>query len=344
MRLTPLLSSLAALASLIPGIHAAVVPSQMQGYLFAYFTGNSIDGEKIYLAASRGNNALDWQELNGGKPILSSTKGTRGLRDPFIMRAHTGDKFYLIATDLSIGSGTSWGSSVRQGSRYLEIWESPDLITWSEQRHVLVSPETAGNTWAPEAYWDDALGKYIVFWASSLYSQSADPKHTGTSYHRMMYATTSDFVTFSEAKIWQDTGKARIDSTVLQQGGVYYRFTKDEGSSTGCIDIIEESSTDLTAPVSAWRRVAACIGKGAGTGAVEGPTAFKANPADVNGQKYYLFVDEYNGRGYIPLETQDIANPSWKVSPSYKLPAHPRHGTVLPITADELKRITSHYV
>ena len=37
------------------------------GYAFAYFTGNDIQGEKIYFAASNGNNALDWQELNGGE-------------------------------------------------------------------------------------------------------------------------------------------------------------------------------------------------------------------------------------------------------------------------------------
>ncbi|KAG6038223.1 hypothetical protein E4U41_004416 [Claviceps citrina] len=343
MRLTPLLlSNLAALGGRIPGIQAALDPSQLEGYVFAYFTGNSVEGEKIYLAGSQGNDALKWEELNGGKPILSSTKGTRGLRDPFIMRAHTGDKFYLIATDLSIGSGTSWGDAVRKGSRYLEIWESPDLVSWSAQRHVLVSPETAGNTWAPEAYWDNDLGQYIVFWASSLYGES-DPGHTGSSYHRMMYATTTDFVTFSAPKIWQDTGKSRIDTTILQDGDVYYRFTKDEGDSTGCIDIIEESSTVLTAPVSGWRQIATCIGKKAGTQAIEGPTSFKANPADVNGPKYYLFVDEYGGRGYIPLETADIANPSWKVSPSYKLPTSPRHGTVMPVTAAELSRITSHY-
>ncbi|KAG6000389.1 hypothetical protein E4U21_005494 [Claviceps maximensis] len=342
MRLSPLLSSLVSLGSLIPGIQAAIDPSQLQGYVFAYFTGNTIEGEKIYLAASNGNDALHWNELNGGRPILSSTKGTRGLRDPFIMRAHTGDKFYLIATDLSIGSGTSWGDAVHNGSRYLEIWESPDLINWSAQRHVSVAPETAGNTWAPEAYWDDALGKYIVFWASSLYSEN-DPEHKVNTYHRMLYATTTDFVTFSQAQVWQDTGKARIDSTILQEGNVYYRFTKDEGSSTGCVDIIQESSTNLLAPVSGWRRVATCIGKKAGTSAVEGPTSFKANPADVNGEKFYLFVDEYGGRGYIPLETKDLSNPSWKVSASYELPASPRHGTVMPITAAELSRITSHY-
>jgi hypothetical protein len=314
-----------------------------EGYAFAYFTGSSKAGENIYLAASNGNDALNWVELNGAQPILTSSLGTKGLRDPFIIRSHGGSKFYLLATDLSIGSGTSWDASVRTGSRYLEIWESSDLVSWSAQRHVLVSPATAGNTWAPEAYYDNQLGTYVVFWASSIYAAN-DTKHTGTSYHRMMYATTNDFKTFSAAKVWQDAGTSRIDSTVLEYGGTYYRFTKDEGAVTGCTDIIQESSATLTAQLAAWKPIATCIGKNASTGAVEGPAVFRANPDDVRGGgKFYLFVDEYTGRGYIPLETDDIAKPSWKVASTFKLPASPRHGTVLPITAAELGRISTAY-
>ena len=55
--------------------------AEYEGYMFAYFTGNTVDGEKIRFAASNGNNALDWAELNGGQPVLTSTKGTTGLRD-----------------------------------------------------------------------------------------------------------------------------------------------------------------------------------------------------------------------------------------------------------------------
>jgi beta-xylosidase len=317
-------------------VRQAVQLDPFEGYAFAYFTGNSRAGENIFLAASEGNNALSWTELNNKQPVLTSTQGTKGLRDPFLIRSHEGDVFYLLATDLSIGSGTSWGDAVRKGSLYLEIWESKDLKTWSQQRHVKVSPDNAGNTWAPEAYYDTEIGEYVVFWASSLYAEN-DPNHTGNSYHRMLYVTTRDFVTFSEPVVWQDDGRARIDSTVIKEGDVYFRFTKDEGASgTGCADIIQERSTSLRATLSSWTRVAACIGRNAGTSAVEGPTSFKANPNDVNGQKFYLFVDEYSGRGYIPLETPDIANPSWKVSASYKLPASPRHGTVVPVTAKEL--------
>ncbi|MBO3733056.1 family 43 glycosylhydrolase [Glycomyces niveus] len=317
-------------------VRAAHEQEEYEGYAFAYFTGNSVAGENIHFAASEGNNALAWNELNGGLPVLSSQYGEQGLRDPFIIRSPEGDKFYLIATDLSIGSGTSWDTSQRQGSRYLEVWESHDLVNWSAQRHVLVSPETAGNTWAPEAYYDEGLGAYVVFWASKLYAAN-DPGHTGNTYNRMLYATTRDFVTFSEPQIWQD-GKSRIDSTVTLHDGVYYRFTKDEGAgTTGCSDIIQESSTSLRAPLTEWTMIDSCIGRDAGTSAVEGPSIFQSNPGDVNGGgKHYLFVDEYGGRGYIPLTTDDIATGGWKVASDYDLPASPRHGTVIPVTAAEL--------
>lgn len=311
-----------------------------EGYAFSYFTGNSIAGEKIYFAASRGNNALTWDELNDGQPTLESSQGTLGLRDPFLIRSPEGDRFFLIATDLSIGRNGDWDAAQRHGSQYLEVWESTDLITWSEQRHVKVSPDNAGNTWAPEAYWDESLQQYVVFWASKLYAAD-DPDHTGSAYNRMLYATTRDFVTFSEARIWQDRGESRIDSTVIRENGTYYRFTKDEGGGgTGCSDIIQEKSPTLTAVDlpgdPAWEYMDGCIGRDAGTSAVEGPTVFEANPGDTSGSPYYLFVDEYGGRGYIPLGTDDLEHPDWQVPADYDLPASPRHGTVIPVTAAEL--------
>ncbi|KAF6808952.1 Xylosidase/arabinosidase 2 [Colletotrichum sojae] len=326
---------------LVASVRKAVTLEPFEGYAFSYFTGSSIAGENIFFAASYGNNALQWTELNGGQPTLKSSYGTKGLRDPFLIRSPEGDTFYLIATDLSIGSGTSWGDAVRIGSRYLEVWESNDLKTWSEQRHILVSPPEAGNTWAPEAYYDEELGAYLVFWASSLY-EPQDVNRTGSTYHRMLYATTRDFVTFSETQVWQDAGMSRIDSTVIKSEDTYYRFTKDEGASgTGCSDIIQESSTSIRATLESWTIINSCIGRKAGTSAVEGPTSFKSNPDDVHGEKFYLFVDEYGGRGYIPLETADIGNPDWTVSSSYNLPSSPRHGTVIPVTSAELAALTA---
>src|SRR6476620_3725425 len=104
----------------------------LEGYAFAYFTGEgSADGEQVYMAGSRGNDPLHWDELGGGRPVLTSSEGEQGVRDPFIMRSPEGDRFYLIATDLKIYGNGDWDRSQRTGSRAIEVWESTDLVNWS---------------------------------------------------------------------------------------------------------------------------------------------------------------------------------------------------------------------
>ena len=316
--------------------------SKYAGYLFAYFTGEgTANGEQIRYALSRGNDPLHWRELNAGKPVLTSTTGEKGLRDPFVIRSPKGDKFYLIATDLRMyqNSSGSWDQVQRHGSKSIMVWESTDLVHWTDQRLVKVSPDSAGNTWAPEAYWDDELDAYVVFWASKLYADD-DPDHKGNTYNKMLYATTKDFRTFSEPKIWNDPGYSVIDSTVVKYKDEYYRYTKDErdpGSSSPCSKFITgEKSTSLTS--TTYDFVADCIGKGA-MDRGEGPTVFKSNTEN----KWYLFIDEYGGRGYVPFETTDLASGKWTPSTNYQLPASPRHGTVLPVTQQEYDRLLAAY-
>ena len=315
-------------------------PEPLRGYLFSYFTGEgTADGEQIYYALSQGNDPLRFREVNGGEPVLTSTLGTGGLRDPFIIRSPEGDKFYQIATDLRIHGNGDWDAAQRTGSRSIMVWESTDLVHWTDQRLVRVSPETAGNTWAPEAFYDEDLGAYVVFWASKIYAED-DPGHTGNTYNRMMYATTRDFRTFSEAKVWVDPGYSVIDSTVIKHGDTYHRFTKDERnntSSTPCSKfIVAEKSTTLLDPDYTF--VADCIGRGAVERA-EGPTVFKSNTE----QKWYLFLDEFGGRGYVPFETTDLDSGGWTPSAGAQLPASPRHGTVLPVTRAEYDRLAAAY-
>lgn len=317
------------------------VPQQeYAGYLFTYFTGeNTADGEQVYLALSQGNDPLHWRELNGRQPILRSDVGDGGVRDPFIIRAPEGDRFYLIATDLKIHGNGNWDHVQRHGSRNIVVWESTDLVEWTDQRLVEVGPPNAGNVWAPEAFYDTDLGAYVVFWASKLYPED-DPDHTTNTHNRMMYSTTEDFVTFTEPQVWIDPGYSVIDSTVIEHDGYYYRFTKDErspGSDTPCAKfVIAERSTSLLDPD--YEFVAECVGAGAMERG-EGPTVFASNTED----KWYLFIDEFGGRGYIPFETTDLASGEWTVPDSYDLPSSPRHGTVLPITAEEYDRVLAAY-
>ncbi|MFH9415669.1 family 43 glycosylhydrolase [Streptomyces rochei] len=344
--LVPFLALLLALLAAPPGAaHPGAPPvpkTPYAGYLFAYFTGEgTADGEQIRYALSRGNDALRWRELNGGEPVLTSTTGERGLRDPFVIRSPEGDRFFMIATDLRMyrNSSGSWDEVQRHGSKSIMVWESTDLVHWTDQRLVEVAPDSAGNTWAPEAYWDDELDAYVVFWASKLYADD-DPGHTGSTYNRMLYATTEDFRSFSEPKVWNDPGYSVIDSTVVEHEGTYYRYTKDErdpSSGSPCSKFVTgEKSTSLTD--TSFDFVSDCIGRGAMERG-EGPTVFKSNTEE----KWYLFVDEYGGRGYLPFETTDLASGEWTPSTDYQLPASPRHGTVIPVTQAEYDRLLAAY-
>ncbi|WP_167550988.1 immunoglobulin-like domain-containing protein [Cellulosimicrobium cellulans] len=142
--------------------HVPALPAQedLAGYLFSYFVGEgTATGEQVYFGLSQGNDPLKYQNLNDNQPVLTSELGEKGLRDPFIIRSPEGDKFYQIATDLKIYGNGNWDASQRTGSKSIMVWESTDLVTWTDQRLVQVSPDTAGNTWAPEAYYDETIGR-----------------------------------------------------------------------------------------------------------------------------------------------------------------------------------------
>jgi hypothetical protein len=315
----------------------------LTGYLFSYFAPETrADGEQVYFALSKGNDALNWQEINNGKSVLISSLGEKGLRDPFIIRSPEGDKFYQIATDLKINGNWNWDRAQRTGSKSIMVWESTDLVNWTNQRLVKVSPDTAGNTWAPEAFYNASGGEYVVFWASKIYAET-DPDHKGSVANKMMYATTRDFHTFSEPKVWipNVTGSV-IDSTVIEHDGMYYRFNKDEGNRKGCgapFPFLETSATLLN---PAFTEVTKCIGKGV-IPRGEGPLVFKSNTKKDGKDTWYLFIDDYGVKGYVPFETNDLASGEWTPSTDYNLPARPRHGTVLPVTQAEYDRLLRTY-
>ncbi|WP_277208793.1 family 43 glycosylhydrolase [Isoptericola croceus] len=330
--------------------------TDLAAYVFPYFAGErSADDEKIYLAVSESDEPTAWQTLNAGEPVLESTLGTEGLRDPFIIRAPEDDTYYLIATDLQIYGGGNFGRAQETGSRSLMVWESTDLVNWSDQREAEIAPENAGNLWAPEAYWDEAHQEFLVFWASALYPDDVAPedRRIASSYQRMMYATTTDFVEFSEPEVWIDmprgAGRGMIDSTIVEEDGTYYRFTKDEADMT----VRQESSDDLrlTQGVSdgdGWDLIAERIGVGepnpwGGTfTSGEGPTVFPSLTDD----RWYMMIDQpsyHGGQGYLLFESDDLTSGEWTSVPDAELPRSPRHGTVIPITAAEQAALLAAY-
>jgi hypothetical protein len=297
-------------------------------YLFVTFKGEqSPMTEQVYFVTSR--DGKEWTSLNGGEPVLVSTLGEKGVRDPFVIRSPDGGKFFLIATDLSIHLNGNWGRAVRAGSKSIVIWESNDLVKWSEPRLVKVSADDAGCTWAPEVVYDQEKQEYLVFWASTN-------GRDDFAKHRLWAARTKDFKTFSEPFIYIDKPTAVIDTTIVFENGKYFRFTKDEKFKA----ITAESSEKLDGP---WADVPDfSLAKLTG---YEGPACFRMADAEAGKPaKWCLLLDHYSrGEGYKPFVTEDLAGGKFEPAPGFKFPFRLRHGSVLPISADELARLEAAY-
>ncbi|PAD32903.1 glycoside hydrolase family 43 protein [Paenibacillus sp. 7523-1] len=308
----------------------------MYGYLFVYFTGESNpDGEQIYFSLSR--DGLHWEDLHKRQPVLRSVIGEKGVRDPYILRSKSGDRFYILATDLSIYHRGGWEQTeaMLTGSRSLIIWESSNLIDWSVAQKVDVAPQAAGCAWAPEAIYDDLVDAYLVFWASSM--EASDGKGRGMHIY---CSTTKDFKSFSPAEryITRGANESIIDTTIIQVGNKYYRASGD-----GQITI--ESSEQLRGD---WKKVSTLQSLGLElTGKdVEGPVFFKFNDQ----KRWVLLVDQYaTSGGYLPIVTTDIGDTSGACWEKLKAEDYSfdilkkRHGSVLPITQHEYDFLLAHW-
>ncbi len=306
---------------------------EMTDYVFAYFAGDG-EGEQIFLASSR--DGLNWEELNGGEPVLKSELGTKGLRDPYILRSPEGDKFYLVATDLSIAATNwDWDGVQKRGSQAVMVWESDDLVHWTNQRMAVVSAQIeAGCTWAPEVFYDDTTGEYMLFWSSKV-------KSDNYAKQRVYYCKTRDFYTFTEPQIWIENSFSTIDTTVIRgDDGKYYRFSKNEAGDAKYI--YEEVADTLLGEWKGvgWTTEPKQIGKG------EGPSCFRFNDDDQEeaNAKYCLLIDDFSGIRYYPMITKDLASGEFTDARNKaSLPKKPCHGTVMNITTAEYEALESEY-
>ncbi|HBN55818.1 MAG TPA: 1,4-beta-xylanase [Lachnospiraceae bacterium] len=294
--------------------------SEIAGYLFVTFTGESEDGEQIYLALSE--DGFHWQELNGGRPVLRSRIGEKGVRDPFLLRSRDKSRYYLMATDLRMASGRSWEDAQLHGSRSVIVWESEDLVCWSEPRSCEVGTEESGCVWAPEAVYAPEKEAYMVFWSS--YSEGK---------YRIWRAYTRDFRVFEDRGIYMEQAYDVIDMTIIRDSGTYYRFYKNEQEKYLCMDCGKDLEGTFI-PVESFdlrnRR------------GVEGPVLFPAKDG-----KWCLLVDQFaaNG-GYVPLiceslsegRFRDVKKENYDMGRQQK-----RHGSVLLLSGEEYDRVKGIY-
>ena len=257
---------------LVKGLEYELEDSDFEAYLFGHFIGEGYGetrdgvkvatGEQMFFALADVGEGLHFKDMNGSsmsnlKPVLTSTVGERGVRDPFMLRSPFGDSFYLIATDLSVYTRGGWnnnaGQATKTGSHSIILWESHDLVNWTEGRQIPVAREDAGMAWAPEMIYCEETGEYYIFFSSTVlddYSKGVDAKILERDC--VYYTTTRDFKHFGETKKFisntkypdgynntQETDQYAInndyrkviDGSVMKIGEYYYSACKDGGNN-----------------------------------------------------------------------------------------------------------------
>ncbi|MEU9030034.1 glycoside hydrolase family 43 protein [Streptomyces sp. NPDC048383] len=281
------------------------------GYAMAYFTeSNQGSGDRYALHLAVSSDGLQWTPLNQNAPVATPTAGTKGLRDPFILRKQDGT-FTVLATDLK---GTNWTES----NQYIHVWDSTDLRSFTGYRRIKVHSLPATHAWAPEAFWDPARQQYAVIYSA----------HNGTR-DVIMASYTTDFTNVSAAETYFDPGFDIIDADVVTgvNGMNYLYYKRDHalyGAKSASLAPGAFNNGTYTGPIS--------------HGGTEAPVLTKS----LTGTTWYLWGDTYTPNGvFYAWQTNDVATGNWAPvdQRTYTQPLNSKHAGITPITTAELNAL-----
>lgn len=300
----------------------AIQEKDYVAYLFTYFTGNHMSEESVHYAVSM--DGYSYWALNDNRPVLDSNviSSTGGVRDPHILRSEDGKMFYMVLTDMVCGNG--WDSN-----RGMVLLKSEDLVNWS---HTVINmqkrykgQEKLKRVWAPQTIFDPEAGKYLVYW-SMQYAGGAD-----VIYYAYANKEFTDLEGEPKVLFLPENKTSCIDGDIVNKEGVFHLFYKTEGSGNGI-------KVATTSSLTSGKWAESPDYKQQTKEAVEGAGTFKLIGQD----RYILMYDVYMKGKYQFTETTDLEN--FKViDGEVKMNFHPRHGTIIPITRDELIRITDRW-
>lgn len=317
------------------------------GYLLTTFP---VDDEAVFFYLSNGNDHLSYRRLEGpagNGSVLRSTVGTTGVRDSFLIPAQDKSKYWLIATDLKVNDiEGDFNEATRFGSRKMVIWESENLVDWSEaQLTADIVDSSAGNVWAPEAEWDPLLEAYIVVFSSRFWPEDDPDREGAQPPNKLMYVTTTDFVSFSHADDYYYPGFPVIDATFLhvpeQGANVWYRWIKEEQNVNRIFQQRSESGI-----LGEWTNVGSAPDSERVTFAdaysnQEGPLAFQDNEDD---GLWHLWIDNNSEQRYVPGSAQTLDDmQAWTEDDRSGFPQGVKHGSITPLNAEQYNALEERY-
>jgi arabinoxylan arabinofuranohydrolase len=299
-----------------------VEAGNFNAYLFVYFTGNSGGEEAIRYALS--NDGYDFKALNSNEPVIDSKKisSTGGVRDPHILRSEDGKTFYMVATDMVSAHG--WNSN-----RAMVLLRSKDLINWTSSV-VNIQKRFPGNdnlvrVWAPQTIYDRKEKKYLVYW-SMKHGDGPD-----IIYYAYANNDFTDLITTPKQLFYPPGNISCIDGDIVYAFGKYHLFFKTEGSGNGIKKAVSDKLTKgYTVKTDKYLQQT--------KEAVEGVGTFKL----INSTEWVLMYDVYMKGKYQFTKTSDLENFNL-IDEEVKMDFHPRHGTIIPITAKEKQAVMAKW-
>ncbi|MDE5964426.1 MAG: glycoside hydrolase family 43 protein [Eubacterium sp.] len=306
-------------------------------YLFAHFKEKlTVDGEQVYFALS--SDGYVWEQLNDGNPVITCTKGEGGCRDIEIVRLKEGG-FVVLATDLCIVNrmdenyNIDWKDVNHNGSKYISMWKSDDLIHFSEQELIHFGCDDFGCLWAPEVFYEEINDEYMIHWGST---------HSESDFeHMKIYCcTTKDFKAFSKPKVLFEKDNEILDSHIVKVDDTYHLFYKNADNPSMNMHAVSKElygeyihDKDFEEYMSTLYR----------PGSHEAPTTYKLPDG-----KWCLMLDffgcEKDKMGYVPFVSDEVGDAHFvKDNEHFSFPYGFKHGGVIEISEDEYKKIKSFY-
>lgn len=288
-------------------------------YLFAYFLGNAPEQERLSYAVS--TDGYNFKALNGGRAVWQSSVGTECLRDPYIFKGEDG-LYYLLATDMK--SSLGWNSN-----RNLLSAKSTDLVHWFDETSIEIANkyplmQGADRAWAPQAIYDPEKESYMIYFAARVPNRD--------SRTIMYYAYSKDMKkldTEPQLLFAPKNGNDAIDSDIINVGGKYYMYYKNETNKR----IYLATADHASGPYTEIKQVSE------GSLGVEGPNIYKLIGQD----KWLMMSDAYGDGYYVMQETTDLTNFTTVSKGNYSFNFTPRHGYVIPINADQYTALINAY-
>ncbi len=279
---------------------------------------------KLHIALS--TDGRHWTPLNNNDPVWEQQ-----MRDPYVRRGPDG-LWRILAT------GGGKGVDREKTGPVCLYATSKDLANWQVESSLPLMKEArneagalARNIWAPEWFYDEKTGEYMLFWSSSFQPE-------GWNQSRLWYCKTRDWKTFTPARQLFAPPYSVIDGTLQENNGTYYLFHKEEEFSPATGERRAIRVATSPSPEGPYTVIEGPLNRGQIVPVItEGPSVAK----DLVTPGWLLFYDYCMTNRFGVSSSPDLIH--WSVEENVSFPDEARHGCVSILTPEEAMKLMEAY-